>query len=48
MGKIVCVPKCSSDCQMKAVKINSLDDLETGKFSILEPKSYCKEISQNK
>jgi 5-formyltetrahydrofolate cyclo-ligase len=32
---------------MKAFKINSLDDLETGSFNILEPKSYCKEINKN-
>ena len=47
LGKTVCIPKCFDDFYMKAYKINSLDDLEIGRFNILEPKSYCKEIDKS-
>ena len=42
-GKTVLVPKCFENGIMKAVKIESTDDLEKGKFGIFEPKSYCSE-----
>ena len=47
LGKTVCVPKCFDNAQMKAYKIKSFDDLESGRFNILEPKSYCEEIDKN-
>lgn len=37
-GKTVCVPKCFGKGIMKAVKIESLDDLSEGAFGIFEPK----------
>ena len=40
-GKTVCVPKCFGKGIMKAVKIESLDDLSEGAFGISEPKN-CK------
>lgn len=46
LDKTVCVPKCLENSQMKAYKIKSFDDLEIGKFNILEPKSYSKEIDK--
>lgn len=36
--KIVCVPKCFAYGVMKAYAIQSMDDLEPGKYGILEPK----------
>ena len=47
LGKTVCVPKCFENSQMKAYEIKSFDDLERGRFNILEPKSYSKEIDKN-
>ena len=46
LGKIVCVPKCFENFDMKAYEIKSFDDLEVGRFNILEPKSYSKEIDK--
>ena len=40
LGKKVCVPKCFDSAQMKAYEIKSFEDLERGKFNILEPKSH--------
>lgn len=45
-GKNVFVPKViSKEDGMIAVKINSLDDLDTGHYGILEPKNYCLETN---
>jgi 5-formyltetrahydrofolate cyclo-ligase len=46
VGKVVCVPKCYENSIMKAFQIESLCDLGNGKFNILEPKSYCKELNK--
>lgn len=48
LGKTVCVPKCFENAIMKAVEIKSFDDLESGRFNILEPKSYCNEVDKIK
>jgi len=47
LGKTVCVPKCFENYEMKAYEIKSFDDLEVGKFNILEPKNYSKEVDKN-
>lgn len=45
-GKILALPKCSpKDGIMHAMEVKSLDDLEKGKFGIMEPKQHCKIIS---
>lgn len=41
-GKSVVVPKCISKGIMNAYQIHSFEDLESGKYGILEPKPYCK------
>lgn len=41
---VFCVPKIISDTQIKMFAIDSLEDLEKGKFGILEPKPHCTEI----
>lgn len=44
-GKIVAVPKCIENHQMDFYAIRSLDDLETGRFGLLEPKTdICPKI----
>ena len=40
-GKSVAVPKCQKKGIMDAVQIHSFDDLENGKYGILEPKDSC-------
>lgn len=40
-GKEVVVPKCIRKGVMEAYKIDSFQDLEPGKFGILEPKAAC-------
>lgn len=40
-GKSVAIPKCQKKGIMDAVQILSFDDLENGKYGILEPKSFC-------
>lgn len=44
-GKIIVVPKCVDLGIMNAVEIKSLDDLESGKYGIKEPKKHCKILS---
>ena len=44
-GKQVGVPKCISKGIMEVYKIRSFDDLEPGKYGILEPKEGCEKIS---
>ncbi len=45
LGKTVCVPKVvSKDGGMKAIAINSFDELVPGKYGILEPKNALVEI----
>ena len=39
------VPKCISKGIMEVYKIRSFDDLEPGKYGILEPKEGCEKIS---
>lgn len=46
-GKTVCVPKCISKTEMKAVIINSTDELEEGRFGIKEPISTQKSVDKN-
>lgn len=43
-GKRVAVPRCTSKGIMKLFEIRSWDDLETGKYKIPEPKTYCTPI----
>lgn len=38
-GKIICFPKVISKTRMKFYKVSALDELEIGKFNVLEPKS---------
>ena len=47
LGKTVCVPKCFDNSKMQVYEIKSFDDLKMGSFSILEPKSHCKEMDKN-
>ena len=46
-GKTVCVPKCVSKTEMKAVKIDSIDELREGKFGIKEPADTQKSVDKN-
>lgn len=46
-GKSVCVPKCVSKTEMKAVRINSLNELSEGKFGIMEPADMKKSIDKS-
>ena len=39
--KILAVPRCENSGIMNAFQIQSADDLEMGKFGLLEPKSNC-------
>lgn len=41
-GKQVAVPRCLEKGQMEACVINKEEDLEEGKFGIMEPKAGCK------
>lgn len=45
-GKIVAVPKVMKDNKMKALKINSLDELSLGYFDILEPSEDAVDLSE--
>lgn len=40
-GKKIGVPRCIGKGTMEVYNINSLDDLEVGKYNILEPREYC-------
>jgi 5-formyltetrahydrofolate cyclo-ligase len=40
-GKALAVPKCTDKGMMEAYQINSLEELEPGKYGILEPVSTC-------
>jgi len=44
-GKEVFVPKIIGPGLMKAVRINTLDDLKPNKYGILEPKYDCNELA---
>ena len=46
-GKSVCVPKCISKTEMKAVRIDSLDELSEGKFGIMEPADTKKSVDKS-
>ncbi len=46
-GKKVCVPKCVSKSEMKAVVIESLDELVEGRYGLKEPASTSKAIDEN-
>lgn len=43
-NKRVCVPYCLNSGTMKALQINSLEDLCLGRFNILSPKETAAEI----
>lgn len=43
--KRVCVPRCETLGIMRAHEIQSRDDLQRGKYDILEPKENCPRIS---
>lgn len=43
-GKVVGLPLCINDYDMKVMKITGRDDIEPGMMGILEPKSHCEEI----
>ncbi len=44
--KQVLVPRCiPGRIEMEFCKINSINDLEKGTFSVLEPKNYCKRVN---
>lgn len=43
-GKRLVVPKCISQGIMEAYQIKDLDDLQSGKYGILEPKPSCLKI----
>lgn len=43
-GKKVGVPRCIGKGIMEVYNINSLNDLEVGKYNILEPKEYCNRV----
>lgn len=48
-SKTICVPRIESkERGMEIFKINSLDELETGYFGILEPKKSCPSIDPQK
>lgn len=40
-GKRIAVPRCAQKGVMHAYEISSMDDLEKGKYGILEPKENC-------
>ena len=42
-GVQVAFPKVLGD-EMEYFEVNSMDDLETGTFRIMEPKAYCKQV----
>lgn len=44
-GKIVTVPKIMKNNEMKALKINSLDELTLGYYNILEPREDAQDLS---
>ena len=46
-GKTVCVPKCVSKTEMKAVRIDSLNELSEGKFGIMEPADTKKSVDKS-
>ncbi|MGL4654883.1 MAG: 5-formyltetrahydrofolate cyclo-ligase [Sarcina sp.] len=46
-GKIIAVPKIMRDKRMKALKINSLDELSIGYFNVLEPTENAKDLSED-
>lgn len=45
-GKKVCVPKCVSKTEMKAVEIKSPDELKAGAYGIRETESTGNEVSK--
>ncbi|MDR0519118.1 MAG: 5-formyltetrahydrofolate cyclo-ligase [Clostridiales Family XIII bacterium] len=45
-GKRVCVPRCESMGIMHAYEIRSMDDLQSGKYDIPEPKDCCLAVPQ--
>lgn len=45
LGKRVAVPRCISKGIMKLFEIHTWQDLETGRYQIPEPKTYCKPVS---
>lgn len=46
-GKRLCVPKITGNGTMEAVQIESIAQLQKGKFGILEPIDGCKIIQKN-
>lgn len=44
-GKRVAVPRCQEGGEMEALEIKSFQDLEPGRFHILEPKRNCKPVN---
>ena len=44
-GKVVTVPKVMKNGEMRALKINSLDELKVGYFNILEPSESAEDLS---
>ena len=47
-GKTLCIPLCLENNTMICKKITSLEDVEVGKYGILEPKKSCLTISKEK
>lgn len=45
-GKSVAVPKIMKNGEMRALKINLLDELKTGYFNILEPSEDAEDLSE--
>jgi 5-formyltetrahydrofolate cyclo-ligase len=45
-GKRVCVPLCKSMGVMHPYAITGLDDLQSGKYDIPEPKSHCQQVAE--
>ena len=43
-GKILAVPKCIDKSMMEAYEIRSLEELQPGKYGILEPISTCSKV----
>lgn len=46
-GKNICIPKVlSKEDGMKAIKIDSFDELKKGAYGILEPEHFAKEVDE--